>query len=180
MVFATHWHKSAMGIQVSKRPKPPSHLPLHPIPLGCPRVPAWSALFNASYLDWSSISIIWLFPGEGLFFFYFTILYWFCHTSTWILHRCTRVPHPEHPSQLPPHPIPLGHPSAPALSTLSHAWNLGWICFTYDNIHVSVLSSRIIPPSSFPTESKRLFYTSVSLLLSHIQGYLFCYLAYSI
>ena len=23
--------------------------------------------------------------------FYFTILYWFCHTSTWIHHRCTRT-----------------------------------------------------------------------------------------
>ena len=23
---------------------------------------------------------------------YFTILYWFCHTSTWIRHGCTRVP----------------------------------------------------------------------------------------
>ena len=27
---------------------------------------------------------------------------------------------------LPPHPIPLGHPSAPALNTLSHASNLDW------------------------------------------------------
>ena len=27
-------------------------------------------------------------------------------------------------SHLPPHPIPLGHPSAPALSTLYHASNL--------------------------------------------------------
>ena len=27
-----------------------------------------------------------------LLFFYFTILYWFCHTSTWIRHGCTRVP----------------------------------------------------------------------------------------
>ena len=25
---------------------------------------------------------------------YFTILYWFCRTSTWIHHGCTRVPHP--------------------------------------------------------------------------------------
>ena len=33
--------------------------------------------------------------------------------------------------------------------------------------------SQIIPPSPSPTESKRLFYTSVSLLLSCIQGY--CY-----
>ena len=35
--------------------------------------------------------------------------------------------------------------------------------------------SQIIPPSPSPSpiESKRLFYTSVSLLLSHIQGY--CY-----
>ena len=30
---------------------------------------------------------------------------------------------------------------------------------------------QIIPPSPSPTESQRLFYTSVSLLLSHIQGY---------
>ena len=29
-------------------------------------------------------------------------------------------------SHLPPHPIPQGHPSAPALSTLSHASNLDW------------------------------------------------------
>ena len=33
-------------------------------------------------------------------FFYFTILYWFCHTSTCIHHGCTRAPHPENP--LPP------------------------------------------------------------------------------
>ena len=50
----------------------------------------------------------------------------FCHTLTWISHRCIFVPHPETPSHLPPHPIPQGHPSAPALSTLSHASNLDW------------------------------------------------------
>ena len=39
------------------------------------------------------------------------------------------------------------------------------ICFTIDNIHVSMLFSWNIPPSPSPTESKRLYYTSVSLFL---------------
>ena len=50
----------------------------------------------------------------------------FCHTLTCISHGFTCVPHPEPASHLPPHPIPQGHPSAPALSPLSHASNLDW------------------------------------------------------
>ena len=47
------------------------------------------------------------------------------------------------------------------------------IHFIYNIIHVSMPFSQIIPSYPSPTESKRLFCTSVSLLLSHIQGY--CY-----
>ena len=67
---------------------------------------------------------------------YFTILYWFCHTSTWIHHGCTRVPHPEPSSHLPPRTIPLGHPSAPAPSILYPASNLDWRFVSYMILYV--------------------------------------------
>ena len=44
--------------------------------------------------------------------------------------------HPEPSSHLPPHPIPQGHPSAPALSTLSHASNLDWRYISYMVIYM--------------------------------------------
>jgi len=60
----------------------------------------------------------------------------FCHTFTWISHGCTFVPHPEPPSHLPPHPIPQGHPSPPALRTLSHASNLYWRSISHMIIYI--------------------------------------------
>ena len=67
-------------------------------------------------------------------------------------------PSPYHPSgssqcTSPKHPVTC---MEPGLAT--H--------FIYDIIHVSMPFSQIIPPSPSPTESKRLFYTSLSLLLS--------------
>ena len=103
---------------------------------------------------------------------YFTILYWFCHTSTWIRHRYTRVPHPE-PLLPPPslyHPSGSSQGTSPKHPVSCIKPGLA-IHFIYDIIHVSMPFSQIIPPSPSASESKGLFYTSVSLLLSRIQGY---------
>ena len=71
-----------------------------------------------------------------LLFFNFTILYWFCHISTWVHHRYTRVPHPEPSSHLPPRTIPLGHPSAPAPSIQYRASNLDWWLVSYMILYI--------------------------------------------
>ena len=96
-------------------------------------------------------------------------MHWFCHTLTWIHHGCTRVP-PSWTSLPPPSPF---HPSGSSQCTspkhpVSCIETGLSIHFTCDNLHVSMPFSHIIPPLPSPTESKRLFYTSVSLLLSHI------------
>ena len=57
------------------------------------------------------------------------------------------------PSHLPPHPIPLGHPSAPALSILYHASNLDWqfvshmIIYMFQRYSLKSSHPRLLPQS---------------------------------
>ena len=82
-----------------------------------------------------------------ILFFNFTILYWFWHISKWICHRYTCVPHPEPSSLLPPHTIPLGHPSGPAPSIQYHAFYLDWRLISYMILYMFQCYS---PKSSHP------------------------------
>ena len=102
------------------------------------------------------------------YFFYFTILYWFCHTLTWICHGYTRVPHPGLLSQLPPHAIPLHHPNAPAPTSciIHRTWTDNsfhlqyYTCFNaiLPNHHTLALSHRV---------QRTVLYICVAFAFSH-------------
>ena len=80
------------------------------------------AVLNRSFFFFFNV-----FFSFGGFFFPFIFTSWrlitlqhcsgFCHTLKWISHGFTYIPHPDPPSHLPLHPIPLGLPSAPGPST---------------------------------------------------------------
>ena len=74
MVFAIHWHESAMGVYVF----PILTLPPHPITQGHPSAPALSTLSHALNLDWWSISHM--------------IIYMFNAFELWCWRRLLRVP----------------------------------------------------------------------------------------
>ena len=76
----------------------------------------------------------------------------FCHTLTWISHGFTCVHHPDPPSSLSPHPIPLGLPSAPALSTcLMHPTWAGsvspLIVYLFQCYSLRTFHPRLLPQS---------------------------------
>ena len=125
--------------------------------------------------------------NETFFFFFFLFLFFFnwrlitlqychgfCHSFTWNSHggvMCSPSWTP-HPPLSPSHPSGSSQCTSPEHPVSCIQPGLA-IYFTYDNIHVSMLFSQIIPPSPSPTESKSLFFTSVSLLLSRTWGH--CY-----
>ena len=79
----------------------------------------------------------------------------FCHTSTRISHGCTRVPHPEPSSHLPPHPISQRPPSALVLSALFHVSNLDWQSISHMVIYMfQCYSLRSSHPGLLPQSPK--------------------------
>ena len=92
-----------------------------------------SSGFSKTSLNiWKFTVHVLLKPGlenfEHYFFFFFFHCSGFRHTLTWISYGFICVPHPAPSSCLPLHPIPLGLPSAPALSTcLMHSSADEWI-----------------------------------------------------
>ena len=103
--------------------------------------------------------------------FYFTILYWFCHTLTWICHRGTWVPIPEPHSHLPPHIISLDHPRAPAPSILYPVSSIDWWFISYMIVYMFQCHS---PKSSHPLP----FPQSPKVCSIHLR--LFCCLTYRV
>ena len=102
---------------------------------------------------------------------YFTILYWFCHTSTLNLPQVYTCSPFWTPSLLPPCTIPLGRLSAPAPIIQYHALNLDWRFIPYMTLYMfpchSPKSSHLLPLPQSPKDC------SIHLCL-------FCCLAYRV
>ena len=84
----------------------------------------------------------------------------------WV-YTCPPILNPAPP--LPSLPYPSGLSQSTGFGRPASCIKLALVIyFTHGNTHVSVLFSQIIPPLPSPTESKSLFFTSISLLLPYM------------
>ena len=94
------------------------------------------------------------------------------HESAMGVH-VSHIPNPLPPS-FPSHPLGLSQCTGFECPDSCIEFGLT-IYFTYEietcNIHVTMPFSQVISPLPSPTDSKRLFFISVSILLSHIYGH---------
>ena len=129
--------------------------PLSNGPVQQARMLEWAAMSSSRGssqpgIEWASL----MFPALGFLCFFFCS--GFCHTLIWISHGFICVPHPNPRSCLPLYPIPLGLPSAPALSTCLTALdslplNANWEApFVWHIMHIyyflyCLSTNRILP-----------------------------------
>ena len=124
-----------------------------------------------SQMQRSKVAILWFFYSQMHISVSFSFIYLFFIVVVFAIHW--------HKSAMDLHVFPILNPPPTSLPIPS-LWVIPVhqpralvscikpglvICFTPDNIHVSMLFSQIIPPSPSPIESKSLFCTSVSLFL---------------
>ena len=99
---------------------------------------------------------------------YFTILYWFCHTATWICHGCTRVPTPEPPPTSLPIPslwvIPVHQPQASGI--LHRTWTGDSFLIWYYTCFNVILPNH--PPSLSHRVQKTVLYICLFCCLAYI------------
>ena len=102
------------------------------------------------------------------FFFNFTILYWFCHTSTCIRHGCTCVPNPEPPPTCLPIPslwvIPVHQPQASCI--LHRTWTGDLFLILYYTCFNAILANHRTLSLSHRVQ-KTVLYICVSFAVSH-------------
>ena len=108
----------------------------------------------AKWLSKRTVSIFQLLKEHFFFclFIYFTLQYCIGFVIHWLESATSVHVFP----LLPPHPIPLGHPSAPAPSTLYHASNLDWQFISHMIIYMfqchSPISSHSRPLRQSPKD----------------------------